>query len=318
MKPTVIVTETLDDRPAQWLAKRANLVWCPYKRADELQRHLALAQGMVVRTYTPVDDVLLDDAPQLKVVGRAGVGLDNIDLPACQRRGVMVVYTPDANTQAVVEYVFGLILDALRPRYTLPGHVSDEVFHRLRQEQFGAQLDELTLGILGFGRIGRRVGQVAHAIGMKLLVNDLLPEAALRQTVPYPFEYVDKKRLYRESDILTVHVDGRPSNHHLIDGAVFAELKPGCLFVNAARGMLVDHQALAHWARSCADKGAKAVLDVHDPEPPPPAYPLYGLPNVRLLPHLAARTPRASENMSWVVRDVAAVLEGNPPQYPAW
>ncbi len=316
-RPTVIVTETLDPKPARWLEERVNLVWCPHRETEKLRGLLVQAEGLVVRTYTMVNDELLDQAPHLKVVGRAGVGLDNIDLPACRKRGVRVVYTPDANTQAVVEYVFALMLDALRPRYTLPGFVEDAEFHRLRKEQVGVQLTELTLGILGFGRIGKRVGQVAHAIGMKILANDLLPEDELRATVGYPFELADKARLYQQSDILTIHVDGRPENRRLIDSSVLAQLKPGCMLINAARGMLIDNAAVASWAKQNAQNGARVILDVHEPEPPPRDYPFHSLSNVRLLPHLASRTGPALENMSWVVRDIVAVLEGREPEFPA-
>ncbi len=329
-RPTVVITETLADRPAAWLAERAQLVWQPHDQPG-LREALASADALLVRTYTQVNDALLDQAPRLRVVGRAGVGLDNIDLDACERRGIPVVSTPDANTQAVVEYVLGLMLDHYRPRTPLPppptpalrseapnGRVRDELaatFHQLRKTEVGRQLDELTLGILGFGRIGKCLGRVAHAIGINLKVCDLLPEAEARKAVEYPFDYVDHATLYANCDVVTVHVDGRPGNRHLLDAAAFARFRPDALFINAARGMLVDHHALAAWAR--ANPRARAVLDVHDPEPPPLDYPLWGLPNVTLIPHLASRTDRALENMSWVVKDVAAVLEGRPPQYPA-
>lgn len=317
MPPTVIVTETLDDTPAKWLAERVNLVWCSHEKTDELRRLLREAQGLLVRTYTQVNDALLADAPRLKVVGRAGVGLDNIDVPACRRRGVEVVYTPDANTQAVVEYILALMLDDVRPRLSLARPVTPQEFHSHRKTQVGRQLDELTLGILGFGRIGKRLGRAAHALGIKVLANDVLSEATLRREVDYPFAFVDKPTLYRQSDILTVHVDGREENRAMIDAAALAQLKPDCLFINAARGMLVDAAALAAWAKQNTAKGGRVILDVHEPEPPPADYPLYGLPNVRLLPHLASRTHRALENMSWVVRDVLAVIEGHKPQFPA-
>jgi len=316
-RPTVIVTETLDPKPARWLEERVNLVWCPHRETEKLRGLLAQAEGLVVRTYTLVNDALLDQAPNLKVVGHAGRSMLSSPTPACRRRGVRVVYTPDANTQAVVEYVFALMLDALRPLYTLPGFVEDAEFHRLRKEQVGVQLTELTLGILGFGRIGKRVGQVAHAIGMKVLANDLLPEDELRATVGYPFELVDKARLYQQSDILTIHVDGRPENRGLIESSVLAQLKPGCMLINAARGMLIDNAAVASWAKQNARDGARVILDVHEPEPPPRDYPFHGLSNVRLLPHLASRTGPALENMSWVVRDIVAVLEGREPEFPA-
>jgi phosphoglycerate dehydrogenase-like enzyme len=314
---SVVITETLDAEPAAWLGERANVVWCSHQD-PAFDRHLATADALVVRTYTLVNNALLAKAPRVKVVGRAGVGLDNIDLPACQRRGVMVVSTPDANTQAVVEYLFGLILDDIRPRYTLSAPVSPDDFHKLRKEQVGIELADLTLGILGFGRIGKRVGQVATALGMKVLVNDILPEEGLRRAVNYDFAFVAKPALYAGSDILTIHVDGRAENRQMMNAAAMAQLRPSCMFINAARGMLVDNNALAAWAKANAAKGGRLILDVHDPEPMPPEYPLYGLPNVRLLPHLASRTDKALKNMSWVVRDVLAVLEGRKPQYPAY
>ncbi len=315
--PTVVITETLDAVCAEWLAARAEVVWAKEERGDALDGHLARADALVVRTYTQVNEALLAKAPKLKVVGRAGVGLDNIDVPACRRRGVQVVYTPDANTQAVVEYVLGLILDDLRPRYTLQRPVEPAMFHELRKVQVGQQLDQLTVGILGFGRIGKRLGRALRALGVNLLVNDLLPEAELRKATEFPFDYVGKPKLYAASDILTIHVDGRSANRGMIDAAALAQFKPSCMFINAARGMLVDNAALAAWAKSVADKRGRAILDVHEPEPPEPTYPLFGLPNVRLLPHLASRTDMALENMSWVVRDVLAVLEGKRPRDPA-
>ncbi len=316
--PTVVITETLDAGCADWLAGQATVVWCRYDQPDPLAAHLSQAQGLIVRTYTQVNASLLDLAPQLRVVGRAGVGLENIDLRACQDRGVQVVYTPEANTHAVVEYTLALILDQVRPRVTLTSGVDGQAFHALRQQHIGTQLAGRTLGILGLGRIGKRLGAAAHALGINLLVNDLLPASTLRQAVTYPFQWVEKPQLYAGCDILSIHADARPENHHLIDADALSQLKPNCLLINTARGSVIDTAALADWARAVADQGGQAVLDVHDPEPPPPDYPLYGLPNVRLMPHLASRTTQAMQNMSWVVRDVAAVLRGHPPQYPAY
>ncbi|MEM6458662.1 MAG: NAD(P)-dependent oxidoreductase [Planctomycetota bacterium] len=315
MKPIVLVTERLDDQCAAWLAERADVTRVAHDDADAMSRELPGAEGMVVRTYTRVDAELLAQAPKLRVVGRAGVGLDNFDLPACRAAGVAVVYTPDANTQAAVEYVFGLMLDHVRPRTDLPAGADAATFHGLRQTEVGRQLDELTLGVLGCGRIGSRVAAIAHAIGMNLRVCDLRPEAELRKAVPVPFDYVDHATLYAQSDIVTVHVDGRPPNRGLIDAAALDRMRPGVLLINAARGMLVDHAALLRWLDD--RPAASAVLDVQDPEPPPPDSPLHGRADLRLLPHLASRTGTALRNMSWVVRDVAAVLAGEKPRFPA-
>ncbi len=313
-RPTVIVTETLADAPADWLSQRVNLLWCSHKDTDALHEHLRTAEGLLVRTYTQVNDALLDRAPNLKVVGRAGVGLDNIDLDACRARNIPVVYTPDANTQAVVEYVLALMLDDFRPRTDFHEPITADRFHELRKTEVGRQLDQYTLGILGFGRIGKRLGCVAQALGMNLAVCDLLPEVELRKAVAYPFDFVSHDQLYAESDILSIHTDGRASNRHLINAAALEKLRPHCMLINAARGMLVDHHALAHWLR--AHPLGRAVLDVHDPEPPPSDYPLYDLPNARLLPHLASRTNEALENMSWVVRDIWAVARQPIPPIP--
>jgi D-3-phosphoglycerate dehydrogenase / 2-oxoglutarate reductase len=314
MAPRVLITETLADSAANWLSQQSDMVWCAYDDPG-LEAQLADAEGLVVRTYTIVNQAFLDRAPKLKVVGRAGVGLDNIDLEACKRRGVRVVYTPDANTQAVVEYVLALMLDHYRPRTDMPDHVDAETFHGLRKTEVGTQLDQLTLGIVGFGRIGTRLGKAAHAIGMKLLVCDILPEVELRKAVDYPFNFVDHDTLYADSDIVSIHVDGRAANRHMIDADALTHLRDNCLFINAARGMLADSAALAHWAKAHTD--AQVILDVHDPEPPPSSYPVYDLPNMRLLPHIASRTHQALDNMSWVVRDVVKVLEGDEPTYPA-
>ena len=303
-----------------WLAQqRAEIVESDSRRPDRVAALMLKADGLIVRTYTQVDAALLDHATGLRVVGRAGVGLDNIDLVSCRERGVQVVHTPDANTQAVAEYVVALILDHMRPRPSIGASVTPDQFHQLRREQVGTQLDRLTLGILGFGRIGSRLGRLADGIGMRILVHDLLPEEALRDKAPgVSFEFVPKKDLYAQSDVLSIHVDGRRENRHLIGADALRQLQPSCLLINTSRGMVIDTAGLGHWAAAHGDQGAAAILDVHDPEPPDEDCPLFGLPNVRLLPHLASRTDVAMQNMSWVVKDVMRVLEGRRPACPAW
>lgn len=311
----VVITETLDRVCADWLSEKADIRWCKIDDGAPLGDDIAKADALVVRTYTQVNQALLDRAPKLKVVGRAGVALENIDVAACRERGVEVVHAPEANTQAVVEYVTGLLLTHLRELAYLDPSVTDEQFHQLRKTLSGRQINEMTIGILGFGRIGKRLGQVMHAIGANVWACDLLPEAELRKAVNYPFEYVSHDRIYSETDVLTVHVDGRSSNHHLIDAETIAKFRDDLIFVNAARGLLVDYTALGSWLKQHPQ--AAAIVDVHDPEPPPSDYPLYGLDNVTRLPHIAARTETAMRNMSWVVRDVWDVLNGVPPKYPA-
>ena len=312
-RPLAVVTEHLSDEATEWLEGR-----CEVLRASVGDPRFAEAapaiEALVVRTYTHVDDRLLACLPRLKVVGRAGVGIDNIDVAACRARGVQVVSTPDANTQAVVEYVVCLLCDALRPRLFLDEAVSKQEWDELRQDVVGLwQMDELVLGILGFGRIGRRVAEVARAIGFTVVYNDLDEIAAEARRGAEP---VSVTRLFAESDVITVHIDGRASNKRFVGRELISLMRPDAILINTSRGCVVDTESLADWLR--VNPAAAALLDVHDPEPITDANPLLPLPNAHLAPHLASRTMTAMDNMSWVVRDVVAVLEGRKPKWPAW
>jgi phosphoglycerate dehydrogenase-like enzyme len=310
---TILMTEGSDARPLAWLREQARVVEI---RADDpaFDSHLATADGLSVRTYTQVNAALLAKAPRLKVVGRGGVGLENIDVAACRRRGVEVVYAPDANTLAVGDFVFGYLLQLLRPwAFFKERAYEPKEFKRIRDTVRGRQLNELTLGILGMGRVGRRVGHIAaNGFGMTVIYNDLIDVA---NKLDFPATAVDKPTLYRTADILSLHVDMKPGNHGLLGKEQLAMLKPTAVLINTSRGEVLDAAALAEAIRG--KRIAGAALDVYWPEPPPPDFPLLGLENVLLTPHLAARTTTAMENMSWVVRDVMEVLHGRKPRYPA-
>lgn len=309
----MIQTEELDAPAAEWLRERCEVVRCPPDDPASLGALLPEAAGLVVRTYTTVDAGLLDRAPRLRVVGRAGVGLDRIDVPECRRRGVEVVHTPDANSDAVAEFVFALLLDALRPRAVTPVAMPADRWCDLRTRLIApVQLRELTLGVLGLGRVGSRVARIGAGFGMPVLYHDLaeIPPASRHGARP-----VDLPDLLARSDVLTIHVDNRAGNRGLMSETLLARLKPGAVLVNTSRGLVMDTPALARWLR--ANPAARALIDVHDPEPFGPDYPLLGLPNATLTPHLAAATATAHRAMSWVVRDVWRVLCGERPEHPA-
>jgi D-3-phosphoglycerate dehydrogenase len=311
--PLVLVTEDTDAAPLTWLKQRARVVEAA-PGLPEFDAALPEAIGLVARTYTKVNAALLTRAAKLKVVGRGGVGLENIDVPACRARGVEVVYTPDANTLAVADFVIGFALQLLRPWAIFRDRVySPAEFKRLRNTLRGVQLNELTFGILGMGRVGRRVGKLAAiGFGARVIYNDLLD---VRPHLTFPAVSVDKPTLFRDADVVTLHVDMRPGNEHLVGAPELALMKSTAILINTSRGEVLDAGALAAAIR--AKKIAGAALDVFDPEPPPADYPLLGFDNVLLTPHMAARTYTAVENMSWVVRDVMDVLNGRPPKYPA-
>jgi phosphoglycerate dehydrogenase-like enzyme len=312
-RPIIVVTEGSDPTPLDWLKARADVREIAYD-APELDAQLLHAQGLVIRTYTRVTDAFLDKCHNLKVVGRGGVGIENIDVAACRRRGVEVVYTPDANTLAVGDFVFGYILQLIRPwNFFKDRAYTPKEFKHIRATVRGRQLNEMTLGLLGMGRVGRRMGQIAAlGFGMRVIYNDLLD---VQDQLHFPATPVDKETLYRTSDILSIHVTMLPGNDNLVGRDQIALMKPDAVLINTSRGEVLDAHALADAIREKRLFGA--ALDVYWPEPPPADFPLLGFDNVLLTPHLAARTGTALENMSWVVRDVLAVLSGERPKYPA-
>jgi phosphoglycerate dehydrogenase-like enzyme len=312
-KPAVVVTEDTEPRPLAWLKDQAEVI--EVEPTDpSFESHLSHAQGLLVRTYTRVTPAMLDKGPRLRCVARGGVGIENIDVKACRARGIEVVYTPDANTWAVGDFVFGYMLQLLRPWLTFRERAyTPAEFKRVRNTKYGRQLNELTLGILGMGRVGRRVGHIAAlGFGMRVIYNDLLD---VRSLLDFPATSVDKSALYRDADVLTIHVDMRPGNEQLVGREQIALMKTDAILINASRGEVLDEHALAEALR--ANRIAGAGIDVFAPEPPPPDFPLLGFENVILTPHVAARTATAMENMSWVVKDLIGVLRGEKPKYPA-
>jgi len=303
MTPNILITEQLSDEAFDWLAARARVVRLSVDDS-KFNEALATANALIVRTYTVVDDALLQRAPDLTVVGRAGVGLDNIDLGACADRDVRVVHTPDSNTQAVVEYVLSVMSHALRPLHPITGASDAAQWGQLRNDvTVLRQWSDLRLGILGCGRVGSRVACLAKAIGMETACCDLR-QLDLDQL--HGARQVDLDTLLRTSDVLSVHVDGRPENRQLLTTEHFNAMPQDALLINTSRGFVLDHAALAGVLMQ--RPAMRAMLDVHDPEPVGADNPLLGLPNATLYPHAASRTQTAQRAMSWVVRDVAGAL----------
>ncbi len=312
-KPVVLVTEGSDPTPLKWLHEQADVKEIAYDDPG-FDAALPTAEALVVRTYTRVNDAMLDKAPKLKVVGRGGVGLENIDVKACRKRGVEVVYTPSANTLAVADFCIGYMLQLLRPWCFFRDQVyTPQEFKRLRNDERGVELHDLTLGILGMGRVGRRLSRIAaNGFGMKVIYNDIID---VQKELDFPATPVDKETLYRDSDVLSLHVTMIPGNENMVGAKQLAMMKPTAILINSARGEVLDAHALADALKKKTI--AAAAIDVFSPEPPTSDFPLLGLKNALLTPHLAARTHSAIENMSWVVRDVIAVLKGEKARFPA-
>jgi phosphoglycerate dehydrogenase-like enzyme len=299
----VLIAETIDPVCRDWLRERCRVVEAT-PDSPAFDEALPLIDGLVVRTYTRVDEALLARCPRLKVVGRAGVGIDNIDVSACERAGVSVRHTPDANTEAVVEFTLALLLDAFRPRTRVRDAMTLEEWKRLRDALIvPCQIAGSTVGILGLGRIGKRIAAALAPLGARVLYHDLVDIHNAQRNGAAP---VSLDALLRESDALTIHVDGRASNRNFLDAPRLALLRPEVVLVNTSRGFVIDEVALSDFLNM--HPGARAMLDVHETEPVPDDSPLLRAPNAYLTPHIAAATAQAKRNMSWVVRSVWEAL----------
>ena len=240
--------------------------------------------GLIVRSGTKVTADLLAAAKKLRVVGRAGVGVDNIDVKAASMRGVVVMNTPGANSMATAELTMALMLAVSR---NIPqAHASLKAGEWRRSDFVGGQLYRKTLGVIGFGRVGKLVAERAKAFGMDILVFD---PGALEETArELGVLLVEMDDLLAQSDYITLHAALLPDTTKLINEKTLAQMKDGAILINAARGKLIDEAAVAAALKS--GKLAAAAVDVYSSEPPQADNPLLGLPNVVHIPHLGAST----------------------------
>jgi D-3-phosphoglycerate dehydrogenase len=281
--------------------------------AEPTAADLAVAEGAIVRADATVDAAFLDRAPRMRVLARTGVGTDLVDLDAATARGIAVVVTPGSGTRAVAEGVLAHTLALVKRVAPLTELVSAG---RWAERDSGGpigDLDGATIGIVGYGRIGRRVGELAAAFGMRVLAYD--PFA------PPPEEVAcaDLGELAAASDVLTLHVPLTAENHHLVDAAFLARTKPGAVLVNCGRGGLLDLDA----ALAALESGqlAGVGLDVFESEPPV-HHPIFDHPSVSLTPHLMGLTRKATAaTFADAAQGVVDILSGRRPAAvanPAW
>ncbi len=259
-----------------------------HDQVPDLPAALANADGLVVRSAVQVDDKLLAFAPRLRVIGRAGVGVDNIDADAATRRGIVVMNTPGANAIAVAELTLGLMIALGRqiPKANATMHAGKWEKKSLQ----GVELRGKTLGILGLGRIGLEVARRARSFGMEIIGHDPFVSAAIARE--NQIRLVSVEELFRESDYLTLHVGLTPQTAGIINEASIATMKKGIRIINCARGELIVEEALAEALKSGQVGGA--ALDVFHKEPLKDSA-FFGLENVILTPHIAGSTAEAQE-----------------------
>ncbi|MGA7858454.1 MAG: NAD(P)-dependent oxidoreductase, partial [Terracidiphilus sp.] len=271
--------------------------------SDGLPAALADADALVVRSAVQVDDALMEKAPKLRVIGRAGVGVDNIDADAATRRGIVVMNTPGANAVAVAELTIGLMIALARK---LPA--ADTTMHAGKWEKKSLQGTELrgkTLGILGLGRVGLEVARRARAFGVEIVGSDPFVSAAVARENGIRLVTVDE--LFATADYLTLHVGLTPQTEGIVNAKSLATMKKGIRIVNCARGELVNEAALVEALKSGHVGGA--ALDVFTVEPPKDS-PYAELDNVILTPHIAGSTAEAQEAVGiQIAREVREYLK---------
>ena len=307
--PEIVITEFMDDAAVAELAADFDVLYDAglADRPETLTGLVADCRALIVRNRTQVKGALLEACEKLEVVGRLGVGLDNIDVEACRARGIAVCPATGANDLAVAEYVIAGIMMLLRGAYLASAAVAAGEWPR--GELIGREIASRRLGLVGFGGIARETARRATALGMTVLAHDpFVPdddpawrELGVARTALEP--------LPTSCDAVSLHVPLDATTRHLIDAAALGRMREDAVLINAARGGVVDERALADALR--AGRLAGAMLDVFETEPLPAESVLAGVPNLILTPHIAGVTLESNVRVSArVAADVRRILQG--------
>jgi len=273
----IVIADDMELEVVEEIKKLGEVVFKP----QDLKSTLNDANVLIVRSATKVTAELIAGADKLKIVARAGVGLDNVDAKACEAKGIKVINTPGASSNAVAELVIGVMISMFRNVQKAHYQMKNKVWDK--KKLVGQEISGKTLGVIGFGRIGMMTAEKAHALGMKILAYDPHP-----RPVQY-VEYVDLDEIYKKSDVISLHTILLPETKGMINTESIAKMKNGVFIINAARGELIDENALYDACKS--GKIAGAALDVYSQEPY--SGKLLELETICFSPHLGASTKEA-------------------------
>jgi len=316
MMPTVAVTRVIPEAGLRLLRDAAEIrLWeeeLP-PDAEALAELLQECVGALTLLTDAIDGAVLDRVPNLKVISNFAVGYDNVDVPAATARGVAVCNTPDVLTETTADFAWALLMAAARRVVEGADYVRAGKWQTWGPTLLlGRDLTGATLGIVGFGRIGREVAKRARGFEMRVLAFDAFPDERVARELGAEMRPLDD--LLRESDFVTLHVALTPETQQMIGARELGLMKPEAILVNAARGPVVDTDALVAALRDGVIGGA--ALDVTDPEPLPVDHPLVALPNALVVPHMASATVATRDRMAEVAaRNLLAVLRGERPPH---
>lgn len=309
MMKRICISEFMDSAAVQTLTPGFDVQYEPgwVDKRTELLEGLDGAQGLIVRNRTQVDAALLAAATQLKVVGRLGVGLDNIDVESCRQRGIRVIPALGANARSVAEYVVTTAAVLLRGAYLSTSEVAGGKWPRSRLSD-GREALGKTLGLVGFGDIGRRTAALAQAFGMEVIAHDPMLAADDPVWGATGVRCVAFDELLARADAVSLHVPLVDATRNLIDAGCLVAMKSGAVLINTARGGVVDEGALAD--ALLAGHIGGAALDVFESEPLPAGSPLANAPNLILTPHIGGVTQEANARVSMMIaNEVRKTLE---------
>lgn len=296
----VVVCEFMDERAVAQLAARHDVLYDPRLVDDPARLHAEAERcdALVVRNCTQVRGTLLAALARCRVIGRLGVGLDNIDVAGCTSRGMQVISATGANAQAVAEYVVGAALLLLRGAYGASAEVAAGRWPRSALSG-GREIDGKTLGLIGFGSIGRRTAALARGLGMQVVAFDAMLDDDHPAYAEAGVRCAGLDELTTTADVISLHVPLVHATRGLFDAARIAAMKPGAILINTARGGIVDERAVAAALKSGHLGGA--AIDVFADEPLPPAPHFDGCPNLLLTPHIAGVTLESNERVSGLI-----------------
>jgi len=312
VKAKVLLYEDMAEEGKVILREKAEVVFAEKLDESYVAEKAKDVDGIVIRANGKTTRKIMESAPRLKVIGRHGIGVENIDVQAATDLGIWVVNTPDANDQSVAEHFFGLAL--MLSKMLKKGDIAvREGRWEARYVNIGTELKGKTLGILGFGRIGKAIGHIAHkGFGMNVLYYDALRFEAMEQEIKAL--KVNLEDILSRSDFISINLPMIPETKNLIGVRELSLMKPTSYILNLARGPIWDEKALESVLKD--GKIAGAASDVFAVEPATKDHPLLKLDNFIATPHMAAHTKEALKRMSLVALDIIRVLEEKAPIYP--
>jgi (S)-sulfolactate dehydrogenase len=298
----ILISEFMDERAVAQLAAKHEVEYAPTLVDDmpALIRQAPLADALIVRNRTQVRGDLLAALTRCKVIGRLGVGLDNIDVSACEAKGMAVIPATGANALSVAEYVITASMMLLRGAFTSTAAVAGGQWPRNALGN-GRETAGKVLGIIGFGSIGRTTARLAQGLGMRVIAFDAMLDADTPVFLDTGVKYVGLQELILQADVVTLHVPLVDATRGLFDATCIASMKPGAILINTSRGHIVDLVAVAASLRSGHLGGA--AIDVFDAEPLAASAALQDCPGLLLTPHISGVSAESNERVSFLIAD---------------